>query len=72
MLIDCRIGTDDKVLNELKNIKGVAYTHKLIGYYNIIVKVQADSGRELRKVISHKIRKLENISSTTTMIALEK
>jgi hypothetical protein len=52
MLIDCRIGTDDKVLNELKNIKGVAYTHKLIGYYNI--------------------RKLENITSTTTMIALEK
>ena len=38
MLIDCSIGTDDGVIDELKKIPAVAYAYKLIGYHDIIVR----------------------------------
>jgi DNA-binding Lrp family transcriptional regulator len=72
MLVDCSIGTDDEVIDKLKKIPAVAYAHKLIGYHDIIVKVESDSEEELRKTISHKIRTLDNILSIITMIVLEK
>jgi DNA-binding Lrp family transcriptional regulator len=72
MLIDCSIGTDDVVIHELKKIPAVAYAYKLTRYHDIIVKVESNSEEELRKTISGKIRKLDNILGTSTVVALEK
>ena len=72
MLIDCSIGTDDVVIHELKKIPAVAYAYKLIRYHDIIAKIESNSEEELRKTISRKIRKLDNILSTITVVALEK
>lgn len=72
MLIDCSIGMDDVVIHELKKIPAVAYAYKLIGYHDIIIKVESTSEEELRKTISGKIRKLDHILSTITVVALEK
>lgn len=72
MLIDCSIGTADEVIDRLKKIPAVTYAYKLIGYHDIIVKVESNSEEELRRTISHKIRTLDNILSTITMVVLEK
>ena len=72
MLIDCSIGTDDVVIRELKKIPAVAYAYKLIRNHDIIVKVESSSEEELRKTISRKIRKLDNILGIITMVVLEK
>lgn len=72
MLIDCSIGTDDVVIHELKKIPAVAYAYKLIRYHDIIVKVESSSEEELRKTISGKIRKLDNILGIITMVVIEK
>jgi DNA-binding Lrp family transcriptional regulator len=72
MLLDCRIGTDEIVLNELKKVTKVAYAYRVIGYHDIIVKVEASSEEELRRAISSQIRRLENVISSVTMIVVEK
>jgi hypothetical protein len=72
MLIDCSIGMDDVVIHELKKIPAVAYAYKLIRYHDIIIKVESNSEKELRKTISGKIRKLNHILGTITVVALEK
>jgi hypothetical protein len=72
MLIDCSIGTDDVVIHELKKIPAVAYAYKLIGCHDIIIKVESNSEEELRKTISGKIRKLDDILGIITMVVLEK
>jgi DNA-binding Lrp family transcriptional regulator len=72
MLIDCSIGADDVVIRELKKIPAVAYAYKLIRNHDIIVKVESSSEEELRKTISGRIRKLDNILSIITVVALEK
>ena len=72
MLVDCSIGTDDEVIDRLRKIPAVAYAYRLIGYHDIIVKVESDSEEELRKAISTRIRTLNNILSTITMVVLEK
>jgi DNA-binding Lrp family transcriptional regulator len=72
MLIDCSIGTDDELVDKLRRIPAVTYAYKLIGYHNIIAKVESDTEQELRKAISTKIRTLDDILSTITMVVLEK
>lgn len=72
MLIDCSIGADDVVIDGLKKISAVAYAYKLIGCHDIIIKVESNSEEELRKTISSRIRKLDNILGIITMVVLEK
>ncbi len=46
----------------------VSEFHGLYGIYDIIVFVEAESMSELKDVINTKIRRLEAINSTLTMI----
>lgn len=52
----------------LSVIPEVVEFHGLYGIYDIIVFVEADSMSELKDVINTKIRRLEAINSTLTMI----
>lgn len=71
-LVNCSIGTNDEVIAKLEKIPLVVYVYKLIGYHDIVVKVESNSEEELRKTISNKIRTLDHILSTITMIVFEK
>lgn len=57
-----------KVLKTLKAVKGVAEAHMIYGIYDIVAKVEADSIGQLKKIITQKIRKIENVTTATTMI----
>lgn len=41
------------------------------GIYDIVVKIEADSADHLRNVITSKIRKIEKVQSTLTMMVIE-
>ena len=57
-----------KVLNTLKAIEGVAEAHMIYGIYDIVAKVEADSIDQLKNIVTQKIRKIKNVTTTTTMI----
>jgi DNA-binding Lrp family transcriptional regulator len=57
-----------RVLKTLKTIEGVAEAHMIYGIYDIVAKVEADSIDQLKKIVTQKIRKTENVTTTTTMI----
>lgn len=61
---------DPSLLKELRDIKGVEEAHPLYGVYDIIVTTRADTMVKLKQ-IHDKIRKLERIKQTITMIAHE-
>lgn len=52
----------------LSAMSEVSEFHGLYGIYDIIVFVEAESMSELKDVINSKIRRLEAINSTLTMI----
>jgi len=71
VLINCEIGAEEFVLSELKEIDLVKEVHGTFGAYDIVVLVEADTVESLRDTITWKIRKIEKIRSTLTLMAIE-
>jgi len=70
VLINAEIGAEAEVLKELKNISEVKEAHMVYGVYDIIARVETDTMQELKDVISWKIRRLDKVRSTLTMIVV--
>jgi len=60
----------EEVMKELKKIPGVKEAYQLYGVYDIIIKIGAESMIELKEIISLRVRKLEKIRSTLTLICI--
>lgn len=71
VLINSEIGSEGEVLNELKKVEGVEEAYSVYGVYDIIAKVRADSMEKLKDIITWKIRRLNKVRSTLTMIVIE-
>ena len=71
VLINTEMGSETAVSNLLREFDEVKEVHGVYGVYDLVVRVEAESMQELKDVISTKIRRLENIRSTLTMIVIE-
>ena len=71
VLINCEIGSEEKVIEELKTIDGVKEVHGTFGAYDILAKVESDQVETLRETITWKIRKINKIRSTLTLMGIE-
>ncbi len=71
VLLTVESGEEDNVLNELAKIKGVEESYFSYGVYDIIVKVKAESMETLKKLVTNKIRSLNQVRSTLTLITVE-
>ncbi len=70
MLINAEIGAESDVLKGLKDIPEVKESHMVYGVYDIIARIQTDTMQELKDIISWKIRRLDKVRSTLTMIVV--
>jgi DNA-binding Lrp family transcriptional regulator len=71
VLVNAEIGSEDDVLKELMSIEQVAEAYVVYGVYDIIAKITAESMDLLKDTITSRIRGLENVRSTLTMIVVE-
>ena len=67
VLVKSKIGHEIDVMNNILKIDGVKEVMGTYGVYDIFVKVQVPSRSEIEKIIIHKIRKVNNVVSTTTL-----
>lgn len=65
--IHCNRAKEDQVLRDLSNIPSVIEGDIVIGSYDIICKVVAPTYNDISDIITKKIRKIENVKTTTTM-----
>jgi len=68
VLINAEMGAENEVLKDLKAIQEVKEAHKVYGVYDIIARVETETMQELKDTISSKIRRLDKVRSTLTMI----
>jgi DNA-binding Lrp family transcriptional regulator len=61
----------DDVCQELLAIDGVLEAHMLYGAVDIIAIVKSDTMKELKDILAWKIRKIEKIRSSQTLIAMD-
>lgn len=67
VLVQCAIGHEMEVLRDLLKFDIVKEAKGTFGYYDILVKIEAASEKEIEKIITKKIRKVKNVNTTTTL-----
>ena len=67
VLVKSKIGHEVDVMNEILKIDGVKEVMGTYGVYDIFVKVEVSTRNEIEKIITQKIRKVNNVVSTTTL-----
>lgn len=71
VFLNCNIGAEPIILNEITDICGVSEAVELSGVYDIVAKVSEESREDIAKSV-RKIRAIANIRSSLTMIVAEK
>lgn len=67
VLVKSRMGHEVDVMNNILKIDGVKEVSGTFGIYDIFVKVQVATRKEIEQVITKQIRKVSNVISTTTL-----
>lgn len=71
VLLNCGMGSEEFVIEELKSIIGVKEVHGIFGAYDIIAGLETKTVDELRQLITFKIRKIPDVHSTLTLMTIE-
>ena len=71
VLVNCDLGFDAEIIDEIKQLKDVKEVHWVFGAYDILTKLESDNMEHLKDVITWKIRKLNRVRSTLTLMAVE-
>ena len=76
ILINSDLGSDMEIIKQIKDIlnKEDAVKYEIqgvYGVYDIIIKITAASMDHLRSIITNKIRKIDKVYSTLTMMVIE-
>lgn len=71
VLINVESGAEEEVVNILKKIEGIEEAYYSYGVYDIISKVKADSMENLKDLVTRRVRTLNRVRSTLTLIMME-
>jgi len=71
ILINVKTGNERDVYGKLKAIDGVESVDELYGSWDLIVKVSVGSPEDLDEIITDKIRVMDEIENTSTMIVAQ-
>jgi DNA-binding Lrp family transcriptional regulator len=72
VLILCEPGCEIVVMDEIRTLKHVTELDRVYGSsYDIIIKISADTADKLNDIISSKIRRIEKVRATQTMMVIE-
>lgn len=71
VLINADLGSEDDLVSQLKNIEHVKEVFVVYGVYDIIVKIEADTMEKVKETITWKVRRIDKVRSTLTMIVVE-
>ena len=71
VLINCELGSEEDIIKQLKALDGVNEVHGTFGAYDVLAKIESPTVESLRETITWKIRKIDKIRSTLTLMCIE-
>jgi len=71
VMINTEVGAEKDVLDRLRKLTDIKESYAVFGIYDIVVKIEADSMEKLKEIIDWRIRRLDKVRSTLTMIVTE-
>jgi len=70
-MINTEVGAEKEVLERLRKLTDIKESYAVFGIYDIVAKIEADSMEKLKEIIDWRIRRLDKVRSTLTMIVTE-
>ena len=70
VLINSDLGAEEEIVSELNKIEGVKEIYMVYGVYDIIVKIEGETMEKLKDLVTWKIRRLEKVRSTLTLVVM--
>lgn len=67
VLINCDLGSEDYVLEELKLLPQVKTAHVTFGAYDVVAEVETQTSEDFDQTVSRKIRSISRVVSTMTL-----
>ena len=61
----------EQVVETLEKLDSVMEVFPVYGVYDVVAKIQADSMDKLKEIVTWKVRSLDEVRSTITMLILE-
>jgi len=71
VLINADLGAEEQLVKELRGIEFVKEVYVVYGVYDIVCKVESETMEKVKETITWKIRRLDRVRSTLTMIVVE-
>ena len=68
VLINVEAGSEEEVIQELRGIENISEVHLVYGAYDFVVKIEAETQQKVKETITWKIRRIEKIRSTQTLM----
>ena len=68
VLINCELGSESQIVEEVKTMDYVKEISGIFGNYDIIVKLECKNLDGISETIAKKIRKMDKVNTTTTLM----
>ena len=68
VLINCELGSEDKIISDLRKLEHIKDAVGTFGAYDMVAKVEAETSEQLRDTVTWKIRKMDKVRSTLTLM----
>lgn len=70
--LTCEVGSTKEIIKEIQKVSGVDEVKEVIGVFDIIMKVSANSVDELKETITKKIKKSDKVFNSITLVLTNK
>ncbi len=71
VLLNCTLGTEEEVIQKLREVESIKEVHATFGTYDILTKIETPKVEELRDIITKQIRNFDNIKGTLTLMGID-
>ena len=71
VLINCDANRKEAVIKELDQLPSITEIEEIHGAYDMLIKLEQASVEELKETIKWRLKKIPDIKSTVTLIAIE-
>ena len=68
VLINCDLGSEDKIISDLRKLEHIKDAVGTFGAYDMVAKIEAETSEQLRETVTWKIRKMDEVRSTLTLM----
>jgi DNA-binding Lrp family transcriptional regulator len=71
VMMNCKLGEEESVIQSLKKIVGIKEAHGTLGLYDIIAQIECTTDEKIQEIVTQQIRKISKIQTSMTLTSSE-